>query len=107
VLRVPTAALRFKPDAKLLASLGTPAPEAAAPKTGSRAPAVWVANGGRLAAAAVQVGASDATYTELVSSSLPEGTLVVTRAASSSTTAPKATATAGNPLMPTRPGPPR
>jgi HlyD family secretion protein len=102
VLMVPTAALRFKPDAAMLATLG-----ATALPAGAKSAAVWVSDGTRLTATPVQIGASDATHTELVNPSLVVGTKVVTRAASAPTTATKATGT-GNPLMPTRPpGPPR
>jgi hypothetical protein len=56
-----------------------------------------------LTPAAVQAGASDGAFTELVDSTLPEGTLVVTRAASTTaSSAAPAAATNGNPLMPSR-----
>ena len=98
VLRVPTAALRFKPSTDLLASLGATAPA-------GKSPTVWISNAGKLTATPVQVGASDATFTELLSPSLVEGAQVVTRAnspASSATTTRQAVPT-GNPLMPSRP----
>jgi HlyD family secretion protein len=100
VLRVPTAALRFKPAAD---SLATQAVKAPAGKT----PTVWVSTRGQLSPTPVQIGASDATYTEIVSPALVEGTQVVTRAvtpASASTTPAAAT---NNPLMPSRPTPRR
>ena len=99
VLRVPTAALRFKPSADVLASQGVTAPP-------GKSPTVWVATKGQLAPAAVQVGATDATYTEIVSPGLAEGTPVVTRAATAASTATPAAAT-NNPLMPSRPARPR
>ena len=99
VLRAPAAALRFKPNADVLQARATSAPA-------GKSPTVWVSNNGQLTPTAVQIGATDGTYTELVNSSLTEGTQVVTRAAtassSASTTAPAAT---NNPLMPSaRPG---
>ena len=101
VLRVPAAALRFKPDAQVLAALGATAPA-------GKGSVVWVSDGKTLTATAVKAGASDGTFTEIVSPSLAEGTRVVTRAtsASAATTATPAAAT-NNPLMPSRPGAPR
>ncbi len=99
VLRVPTAALRFKPSADVLASQGVTAPP-------GKSPTVWVATKGQLAPAAVQVGATDVTYTEIVNPALAEGTQVVTRAAIAGSTTTPAAAT-NNPLMPSRPGPRR
>lgn len=102
VLRVPSAALRFKPDATTLAQYGAaPAPAAVPGKV------VWLLNGGAIAPVTVTPGASDATFTEVRGGSLAEGALLVTRATSgsnsTSSAAPKPTA--GNPLLPTRPGP--
>ena len=100
VLRVPSAALRFKPDAAVLAQYagGAQAPNASAGKM------VWVMHGHTIAPVPVQLGASDATNTEVTSPSLSEGAMVVSRAAtgssSSSSTAPTATS---NPLLPSRP----
>ena len=99
VLRVPSAALRFKPDAAVLAHFAEgDAP--AAPK----GPVVWVSNGTTIVPVPVKPGASDGTLTEIVGDSLAEGALLVTRAApaaaSTSASAPAASG-AGNPLMPT------
>jgi HlyD family secretion protein len=102
VLRVPAAALRFKPDAELLARYGADASER---RTG---PTLWISEGGTIRAAAVTVGQSDGAQTEIVNPSFAEGALVVTRAAGPTATA-KSPSASGNPLMPTRPqgGPPR
>ena len=101
VLRVPSAALRFKPDAQLLASLGATAPA-------GKGTVLWVSDGKTLSATAVKAGATDGSFTEIVSPALAEGTKIVTRvtAASSSTTTAAPAAT-NNPLMPSRPGAPR
>ena len=100
VLRVPAAALRFKPDAAVLAqyAAGAPAP-AASPGT-----ILWVMNGNAIVPTPVKAGASDGTNTEVTAPSLPEGALVVTRAsaASTSSTTPSSS-TANNPLLPSRP----
>jgi HlyD family secretion protein len=99
VLRVPSAALRFKPDASVLAQYagGAPAPNVSAGKI------VWVMNGTTIAPVSVQSGASDATNTEVTSPSLSEGAMVVTRAASASSSSSAAPAATGNPLLPSRP----
>ena len=102
VLRVPNAALRFKPDAKTLASAGV-----AAPTTSSKAPMVWVSENGRLTAVPVRTGAADATHTELVNPPIGEGAVVVTRMASAAAAPSTTSSSNGNPLMPSRPGPRR
>lgn len=103
VLRVPNAALRFKPDAKTLASAGV-----VASATTSKSPMVWVSVNGRLTPTPVRTGAADATQTEILNPSFAEGTLVVTRMASVGAAKPATSSSSnGNPLMPSRPGPPR
>ena len=99
VLRVPNAALRFKPDAKTLASAGV-----AAPTSSSKTPTVWVSEGGHVTAVPVRVGASDATHTELVDPAFGEGALVVTRMASAAAAPSTPSSSNGNPLLPSRPG---
>lgn len=98
VLRVPNAALRFKPDAKTLASAGVTASTST-----SKSPTVWVSEGGRLTSTPVRVGASDATHTEVVAPLFGEGALVVTRMASTAAAPSPASSSNGNPLMPSRP----
>jgi HlyD family secretion protein len=98
VLRVPNAALRFKPDAKTLASAG-----GTAPASSSKSPMVWVTENGRLTAIPVRTGAADATHTEVVAPSFGEGALVVTRMASTAAAPSPASSSNGNPLMPSRP----
>jgi HlyD family secretion protein len=105
VLRVPTAALRFKPDAKTLASAGVAAPSTTS--TSSKSPMVWVSENGRLTAVPVRIGAADATHTELVNPPIGEGALVVTRMASTAAAPSTPSSSNGNPLMPSRPGPRR
>ena len=95
VLRVPSAALRFKPDGGVLAHF---AAGAQAPK----GPVVWVSNGTSIAPVSVKPGASDGTFTEMLGDAVAEGALLVTRAASAAATPASAPAGggAGNPLMP-------
>jgi len=73
VLRVPAAALRFKPRA---------APPAASTATpgGPARPTVWRPDGAGLYPVAVRTGLSDGTLTELVEPPFGEGTAVVTQA---------------------------
>jgi HlyD family secretion protein len=101
VLRVPTAALRFKPSADVLARLdSTPAQQ-------QKGPTLWIPSGKGIAPLAVKTGAADATYVEIVGGSLVEGAPVVTRAATTadatSTTSRPATTAPGNPLLPSTP----
>jgi HlyD family secretion protein len=105
VLRVPSAALRFKPDAEVLARFGvngTPATPA------SKSATVWMSTGPSISPVSVKAGASDGSQTEVIGAPFAEGALVVTRAsASAATTAAKAATSggAGNPLMPAARGP--
>ncbi len=62
VLRIPNAALRFKPAA----AGGRPAPA-------ERGPAVWVERNGQTVRVPVKIGLSDGTLTELMSGDLREG----------------------------------
>ena len=102
VLRVPSAALRFKPTAELLTALG---PGKVAPATNQAAArdvnTVWIADG-TLHPVSVRVGATDGAFTEVESEQLQEGARIATRAAAAATTSRPAT-TSGNPLMGTPP----
>ena len=53
VLRVPAAALRFKPDAELLARLGAPKPAGGRQASGGTPATVWISNGATLSPVAV------------------------------------------------------
>jgi HlyD family secretion protein len=110
VLRVPSAALRFKPTSAVLTALGQPAAAAgaSAPRTvgttgnapkPSHAATVWVSEGEQLQPVTVTTGASDGTLTEVVSGDVKEGDTVVTMVTlPGSTTAARPAATS-NPLM--------
>jgi HlyD family secretion protein len=101
VLKVPVAALRFRPDAEVLAHYAGPTPPAV-PAAGK---AVWVLNRSSIAPVVVTAGISDGTQTEITGGSIAEGTQVVTRsAAAGSSTATRTAAASGNPLLPSRPG---
>ena len=73
VLRVPAAALQFKPTPDLLARFGSTGTSAGTAAT------VWTFDGTRLSAAPVTIGITDAVYSEVVSPPFGEGTRVVTR----------------------------
>jgi HlyD family secretion protein len=120
VLRVPNAALRFRPTAEVFASLGQEPPSfgrqdasrqqaqqnrprtevGTSGTTNERAPraAVWLLQDGKLRPVRVETGISDGAMTAIVGGSLDENTQVVT-----GVTTPKGTAAsppAGSPLLP-------
>jgi len=74
VLRVPAAALQYRPGADVLARFGDKDTVPAA-----RTNTVWVSHNATITPTAVATGASDGVNTELVSAPFDEGTLVATR----------------------------
>ena len=112
-LRVPSAALRFRPTADVLQAMGNPAVETTGPATrGARArPAagsqqatartIWTVAGGRLDPVRVEAGVSDGALTAVTSPALAEGTEVVTGMVSAAA-ANSTGASGGSPLVPTR-----
>lgn len=99
VVRVPNAALRFRPAEDVLpANNGEARSEAG---RGSRQPHVWVLENGALRRVPVRLGVSDGTQTAIVAGDLSAGALVATGvAARSAATTPAA----GSPLLPQRLG---
>ena len=108
VLRVPNAALRFRPPPEMLAALGRqgggPAPvagrdggrgAATSAAAGGSGRSLWVLRDGRPQPAQVTVGVSDGTFTEVLSGPLQAGDAVVTGVVSS-----------GAPATPAPPGAP-
>ena len=91
VLRVPNAALRFRPDQSVLARSPVNGPNT-----------IWLSDGARIRPVDVAIGLSDGVYTEIVSPPLLEGAPVVTRM-SAPATASAASGTATSPLLPARP----
>jgi HlyD family secretion protein len=75
VLRVPAAALQYRPSSVVLARYGDKTATVPSGKSNN----VWVSNGGTITAEPVTPGASDGIYTELVSAPFDEGTSVATR----------------------------
>jgi HlyD family secretion protein len=105
-LRVPNAALRFRPDPGVLQAMGRPqqAPaedgQRATPRTDGREESVWVQTEGGLRRIPVQRGIDDGTTTA-VTGDLAQGARVVTGIAATGTTAARSS---GSPLIPQRPG---
>jgi HlyD family secretion protein len=95
VLRVPAAALRFKPADDVKKAFGA---------EGIRTPgtAVWQMVDGALRPVGVTAGASDGVLTEVSGEGLREGTQVVTRIASAATATP-ARSQSTSPLVPAGP----
>ncbi len=74
VLRIPNAALRFRPSER---------PAAAAPAPGGgekRGPSVWVLENGKPKRIPVQLGISDGSFTEVLSDGLQEGQQLIIEA---------------------------
>jgi HlyD family secretion protein len=109
VLRVPSAALRFKPSSAVLTALGqTATASAPAPRTvgttgnapgASRAATVWVSKGEQLQPVSITTGVTDGTLTEVVSGEVLEGDTVVTMVTMPGSTTAVRPAATSNPLM--------
>jgi HlyD family secretion protein len=104
VLKVPNAALRFRPDAATLQAHGQaaePAPGKAPGRTrGTRQ--VWVLSGEALKPVTVQTSVNDGTTTAITGGDLQEGARIVTGVAqTAAATMPQPSS--GSPLMPQRP----
>jgi HlyD family secretion protein len=76
VLRVPTSALRFRPDAPTLALMQTAPP----PAVRANQRVAWVLRGEKPVPVVVEVGISDGTYTEIASGDLHPGDVVIDEA---------------------------
>jgi HlyD family secretion protein len=75
VVRIPNAALRFLPDAKLLQSLGIAVP---GPTAESKARWIWMLRANRPSPERVEIGISDGTLTEMTAGTLHSGDTLVT-----------------------------
>lgn len=81
VLRLPGAALRFRPDAAGAAGNGqarAPRPPGGARPDAAAGRVVWVLENGKPAPRNLRLGLSDGTYTEVVDGELKEGDAVIT-----------------------------
>ncbi|MEO7275463.1 MAG: efflux RND transporter periplasmic adaptor subunit, partial [Vicinamibacterales bacterium] len=109
VLRVPQAALRFKPTEATLTALGQDTKMLNSSRTTAGGPAKLSAGvvymfDGQLHATPVTVGASDGVNTEVTGEGIREGVVLATRVADPA--AAKPAASSSSPLMPQQ-GPPR
>lgn len=93
VLRVPAAALRFRPTAEQLEAMNALPAEAS-----DRGARVWQPTESGVVAVPVRTGISDGVWTEVLDGQLKEGTPVVTRV-SMNTTSQRASGGSGNPLL--------
>lgn len=75
VLRVPAAALQFRPSADVLARFGARDVTVATGQSNT----VWISNGTTIMPSTVTAGVSDGVYTEIASTTVSEGTRVVIR----------------------------
>jgi len=113
VVRVPSAALRFKPTAEQLAAFGAKADEkpASGAATGgkvAKSASVWRSDGRTLEKVAVETGLTDGSWTEIISSALDVDERVVTSLAAATNSAKTTRTTSSNPLLGVgMPGPPR
>lgn len=98
MLRLPNAALRFRPTPETLAAFGQAAPARTPDGESGR---VWVWREDRLTPVDVRLGLSDGAVTEVVSGDLsPDASVVTSVAAPQSTTAGNPAQGSGNPLLP-------
>ena len=104
VLRVPAAALRFRPSADVMQVLGGGGAAAATAPAASDRGTVWQFLEGTLSPVAVTIGATDGLVAEVSGGGLAEGAQVVTRATMASETAATGRpATSSNPLLGSQP----
>ena len=82
VLRVPNAALRFRPDRGTLSAMGVTAPPS---PTDPEERVVWVSRDGKGTPETIRIGISDGTFTEVVSGHLRAGDLTITESATDAT----------------------
>jgi HlyD family secretion protein len=108
VLAVPTSALRLRPDAAVLESLGAdPSPAMTPSRDAAGSGTVWVAEGTSIRPVRVRTGISDAASTEILDGAIEEGARVVTRiAATTASQSAAASSATRSPLIQGPPGPP-
>jgi HlyD family secretion protein len=105
-LRVPNAALRFRPDPEVLQAMGRPQQgraddsQRAARRAERSGQSVWALSEAGLRRIGVRTGINDGTTTAVTSGDLQEGARVVTGVAATGA----AVRSSGSPLIPQRPG---
>jgi hypothetical protein len=110
VLRVPNAALNFRPTTEVFMALGQQPPDVGAAgerargpgRTGRPGSGIWLLRDGRLERVRVEAGISDGAMTAVAAPDLSEQSAVVTGVAVQAASA--APASNGSPLLPQRPG---
>jgi HlyD family secretion protein len=113
-LRVPMAAVRFRPSAELLQAMGHPANPTAGGRAerpgrartsnaGDTRGAVWTLAAGRLVRVPVTIGISDGALVAVGSDRLAPDAIVVTGTAAPQTASAATPAGSGSPLVPTPP----
>lgn len=96
VLRVPAAAIRFKPSAEQLEAINATAADAS-----PRQPQVWQDTGEAIVGVRIRIGLTDGVWTEVLDAPFAEGTRLVTRVALGDTASqPARSGASSNPLMP-------
>jgi HlyD family secretion protein len=115
VLRVPNAALRFRPPAEVFTALGQQAPREDLPASaggsargrvrpadaGTQRGGVWMLRDGGLVRVPVKTGVNDGTMTAVTGEGLQEGAQIATAVAVQPGTV-SATQGSGSPLLPQR-----
>lgn len=102
VLRVPAAAIRFKPTAEQLVAMN------AQPADGTPQPRVWQVSADGAVGVPVRTGISDGVWTEVIDASFAEGTPVVTQVVlGEPASRPSGNAAPNNPLLSQPQGPRR
>jgi HlyD family secretion protein len=96
VVRVPAAALRFKPTADVLNALGAEAPA-------TRDALVWQVEGEQVTPVPVKTGLSDGVWTEVVDAPFTDETRLVTRVVLGDSASQPSSSTTNNPLMGSQP----
>ena len=99
VLRVPVAALRFRPTPEILQALDGGNATGLAPAKYSAGNTLWQLVEGTLRPVTVTTGATDGSVTEISAGAVAEGAQVVTRATLPGDVAPAVRQTNSNPLM--------
>jgi HlyD family secretion protein len=116
VLRVPSAALRFKPSRTVLAALGQPVADAGGQPTAVRPAAtagsvatpanhgtVWIFESDHIEQVPVTIGATDGSFTEIVAGDVREGTTLAIRVtmpgATTTVASPSSSPPTSNPLL--------
>jgi HlyD family secretion protein len=106
VLRVPSSALGFTPTDEMWTALGqtnpSPSPAVSGRRQSTGSGRLWIDEHGSLAGRDVKTGFSNGTFTELLTSDLPEGSAVVTNV--SLPVAKTGAASTTNPLLQMTPG---